>query len=191
MADIQSTSSTFAWTDKEIELLLESIKSYKVECESDGIDWESVKTKYEKITVTFHENYPKNENEDFPHAKNIGILNKARVNSKTKNIRANYKKAIDAGRRSGGGRVIMTFFEICNEIWAGSPATSSIVGGVDTSTVNVTEETHTEGDSQVVPDNQDRRNKISSFLKDERNKRMSRKRSFEQQQLSFQQEELI
>ena len=37
---------TFSWTDKEVELLLESIKIFKVNMEAEGVDWESLRTKY-------------------------------------------------------------------------------------------------------------------------------------------------
>ena len=51
--------AVFTWTDKEIELLLETVKSFKAENDAEGIDWERCRTKYEKIVNIFHENYPK------------------------------------------------------------------------------------------------------------------------------------
>ena len=53
----ETTTTQFSWTDKEIELLLENIKSFKVDQETKAVDWETVKVKYEKITEIFHENY--------------------------------------------------------------------------------------------------------------------------------------
>ena len=147
MTSSQATISTtmFSWTGREIELLLESIKSFKADTENEGIDWESVKTKYEKITVIFHENYPTNDDiENFPRAKEIDTLNKARITSKIKNIRSSYKKAVDAGRRSGGGRLVLTYYELCNDIWSGAPATTSIPGGFDISSISLTTEENIE-----------------------------------------------
>ena len=50
-----------------------------------------------------------------------------------KAVRGNYRKAVDTGRQSDGGRVVATFYELCQEIWAGSPATESIASGVESS----------------------------------------------------------
>ena len=33
----------------EIQLLLESVNQYKCKCEYDGINWESIRSKYERI----------------------------------------------------------------------------------------------------------------------------------------------
>ena len=38
----------FFMTD-EIQLLLESVNQYKCKCEYDGINWESIRSKYERI----------------------------------------------------------------------------------------------------------------------------------------------
>ena len=135
--------------------------------------------------------------DDYHHVNDIDTINKARVTSKIKNIRSSYKKAFDLGKRSGGGRIVMIFYDLCNEIWNGSPATTSSAGGADTSsTANGLDNTTIDEDkekSQVVPvnnDSGDRRNQIAKFLKEERHKRMSKKRSFEQQQAAFYQEDL-
>ena len=37
-----------------------------------------------------------------------------------------FRKAVDAGKRSGGGRVVFTFFNLCENLWGGSPAVTSI-----------------------------------------------------------------
>lgn len=120
-----ASEGSFTWTDKEIELLLETVKAYKVENELQGKDWESIRTKYETITGNFQDSYPKNSDEDYPRSGNrLSKLSRQRVTSKLKNIRSSYKKAVDAGRRSGGGRVVMTFFDLCTDIWSGSPSTT-------------------------------------------------------------------
>ena len=89
--------AVFNWTDKEIELLLETVKSFKVENDAEGIDWESCRTKYEKIMNIFLEIYQKNKDdeENYPRAKSLELLNRTRITSKLKSIRSSYKKAVD------------------------------------------------------------------------------------------------
>ena len=76
---------------------------------AEGADWESLRTKYDKIMEIVHENYPKTGDiEEFPFGECIQELNKALITSKIKKIRSDYKKAVDLGKRSGGGRIITT-----------------------------------------------------------------------------------
>ena len=39
---------------------------------------------------------------------------------------------MDAGRQSGGGRIVATFCDLCSQIWCGSPATESIQAVLET-----------------------------------------------------------
>ena len=39
----------FLKTNDEIQLLLQSVNQYKCKCEYDGINWESIHSKYERI----------------------------------------------------------------------------------------------------------------------------------------------
>lgn len=57
------------------------------------------------------------------------------MTSKLKNIRLKFRQAIDSGKRSGHGRVVLLYFEICESIWGGSPATSTILPGIETGEV--------------------------------------------------------
>ena len=84
--------------------------------------------------MKFCEQYPEVEDEKFPHCKDLGSIAKERVSAKLKSIRTNFKKAVDTGKRSGGGRIIFTFYELCERIWGGCPAVNSISQGIDTST---------------------------------------------------------
>ncbi len=122
----------FTWTDSEVELLLESVKVFSTNCSFEGKDWESVKSKYEKIRQLFAERYPNSPpevtSEEYPKSQCLDSVTKDRIAAKLKSIRKNYKKAVDKGKRSGGGRVVMTFYDICQDIWAGAPATTSIEG---------------------------------------------------------------
>ena len=45
-----------------------------------------------------------------------------------KQLRVKYKKAVDLGKRSGGGRIIMAYFDLCTDMWYDSPSTNSIQG---------------------------------------------------------------
>ena len=41
-------------------------------------------------------------------------------------MRVSNRKALDSGKQSGVGRVVATFFDLCNQICSGSPATESM-----------------------------------------------------------------
>ena len=53
--------------------------------------------------------------------------------TKKKSIRSGIKKAIDCGKKSGGGRVVFTFFDFCNDSWGGCPAVTSIQNCINSS----------------------------------------------------------
>ena len=40
---------------------------------------------------------------------------------------------MDSGRRSGGGRIVAQFYDLCSQIWGGSPATESVDCGIESS----------------------------------------------------------
>ena len=48
----------FLWTDDETELLLSVTHKYKVKKSSQGVDWESVGSKYEDILELFKDALP-------------------------------------------------------------------------------------------------------------------------------------
>ena len=77
----------------------------------------------------------RNDQEDFPHS--TSLFSSERIASKIKDLRKKYKKAVDTGKRSGGGRTVACFFDICNEIWGGCPSTTSIGHGLDTADFGV------------------------------------------------------
>ena len=127
------SAETFSWTDPEIELLLEAVKVFASNCMFNGTDWESVKSKYDKIREILVERYPKikegeRSNPDYPNSKSLERITKDRIAAKLKAVRKNFKKAVDSGKRSGGGRVVMTYYDLCHDIWAGSPSTNSVAG---------------------------------------------------------------
>ena len=46
-------------------------------------------------------------------------------------MRISYRKALNSGKRNRVSRVVATFFDLCNQIWSGSPATESMGKGFD------------------------------------------------------------
>jgi hypothetical protein len=125
------TGQEFVWTDDEVELLLNVVSDYKSKKVAECVDWESVMSKYSDIHTDLLAGIP-DENvfqKDLPHKKEQ--ITKQIVTSKLKAIRTKYRQAVDSGRRSGHGRVVLLFYELC-EVWAGSPATEQIEGGCET-----------------------------------------------------------
>ena len=83
---------TVRWSDDLIEKLLESVKEFKAQKEYEGVDWESVKDKYENIRSLFIKNRrDENDNETFTRDK---------ISSKIKAVRGNYRKAVVLWRLS-------------------------------------------------------------------------------------------
>jgi hypothetical protein len=128
-----SGKKEFVWSDDEVELLLNVVADYKALKASESVDWESVKTKYKDIFERFLAALPEGNTqvcENFPHKKDEIKLQS--LTSKLKAIRLKFRQAVDSGRRSGHGRVVMIYYELCERIWGGSPATEQIDGGIET-----------------------------------------------------------
>ncbi|CAB4016486.1 Hypothetical predicted protein [Paramuricea clavata] len=124
----------FTWTDDKIELLLAVIYEYK------------------------NTRYPRNQDADdqreFPLEKGKNPseeLTKERVVAKIKALRLKCRKALDSGRKSGGGRVVAQFYDICSKIWSGSPAAEAIEGGIDSSLTSENTTTETTNDESSIP----------------------------------------
>ncbi|MED6234061.1 hypothetical protein ATANTOWER_021372, partial [Ataeniobius toweri] len=139
----------FTWSDDEVQLLLQVTLKYKTTKFEEKIDWESCQSKYADIYKDYLEQYPVNggaEGKDFPHVKSA--ITKAQVISKLKAVRGKYRRAVDSGRRSGHGRVVLIFFELCKQIWGGSPATSTLEFGIETADFEAHTEDTTPSDSR-------------------------------------------
>ncbi len=138
----RKTGNEFKWTDDEAELLLTVANEYKVQKSSESVDWESVKSKYDDILVLMQEALPSSPEEaresgkDYPHERSA--ITKQILSTKLKNIRLKYRHAVDSGRRSGHGRVVLLYYELCERIWGGSPATDQIEGGLETGDIDPT-----------------------------------------------------
>ena len=50
-------------------------------------------------------------------------------------IRIKFRAAVDSGRKSGHGRVVLLYFDKCEDIWGGSPATTILPTGIETSQI--------------------------------------------------------
>ena len=135
----KSKAEPFVWTDDEVDLLLSVVLEYKVSRTSENIDWETCQSKYSDILELFQAQYPSPENaaqlgKEFPRKENE--LTKLILTSKMKAIRSKFRAAIDSGRKSGHGRVVLLFFDICQDIWGGSPATTTLASGIETAEIS-------------------------------------------------------
>lgn len=131
----KKTVKEFQWTDDEAELLLNVTHDYKVTKVAEGTDWESVKSKYADILELMKNELPSSTEEasnllkDYPHTKEQ--MTKQILTNKLKAVRLKFRQAVDSGRRSGHGRVVMLYYELCERIWGGSPATEQIESGIE------------------------------------------------------------
>ena len=208
------TGKEFQWTDDEAELLLSVAYEYKVKQSAECVDWESVKSKYDDILELFREALPSTSDEagvkDYPHDR--GAITKIILSTKLKNIRIKFRQAVDSGRRSGHGRVVMIYFEMCQKIWGGSPATEQLDGGIESVDLTVTSEGQTVAESPIgspapQPDDEStsasaqplppeepsvltRRKLIDATLKNHKQNKLKRKVPVDIQLLSCAQEEL-
>ena len=85
--------------------------------------------------------YPSAENaksigKDFPHNKEE--MTKVIITTKLKAVRSKFRAAVDSGRKSGHGRVVLLYFDSCEAVWGGSPTTSTIHTGIEST--DITEE---------------------------------------------------
>ena len=122
---------SFVWSDREVEVLLRLTLEYKLAKRKQNVDWESCQAKYTDLLEVFQERYPTKATDDFPH--DPAAITRTQFTGKLKSIRGKYRRAVETGRRGGHGRVVILFYELCQEIWDASPvATRSIESAVET-----------------------------------------------------------
>ncbi|XP_028414211.1 uncharacterized protein LOC114537269 [Dendronephthya gigantea] len=148
----------FRWTNEMIELLINSIETYKVMCEYEGKDFDADRTKqYEWIRVQMQQIYsaefgpPEAESalsremtkeEKDAHIKKSKSQRDqikkgyGRVQEKVKEIRQNFSSAITNGRRSGSGKIVFAYYDRLVKIYGGSASSEPISTGVDTDIFN-------------------------------------------------------
>ena len=98
--------------------------------------------------------YPRNSTDGFQYSENVEqTLTAKRIGGKLKTIRTNFNKAVDTSKRSGDGRVVLTFYGLCEKLWSGSPAVKSIENSIDTSssTNQSTESTGNNDSKNMTP----------------------------------------
>lgn len=136
----KSKADFFMWTDDEVELLLKVTNEYKDPKTMENIDWESSQNKYTDILEAYKDQYPSTAEDaqelgkEYPHK--MEELTKAILTTKLKSIRLKYRHAVDSGRRSGHGRVVLLYLELCDQIWGGSPATTIMPSGIETTEID-------------------------------------------------------
>ena len=96
-------------------------------------DWESCQSKYADILHLIKQQYATNEEaknmgKDYPD--DVEELTKNIITTKLKAIRAKFRQANDSGKQSGHERVVLLYFELCEQIWGGSPATNMLETGI-------------------------------------------------------------
>ena len=195
----------FIWTDEEITLLLGIVTDYKAGKAAKGLDWSSIKTKIDDLTNTLHERYPDGPANEFPHKTDCEkIFTKERVKNKLKRIRSGYKKAVDSGRKSGGGRIVATFYDECSEIWAGSPAVESTINGIESSLQGADREANEPEDlnssldmnepeedvSEVTTPRDETRRSLLKFLNGKKDDKLNKRLSTDKQLIAIANEEL-
>ena len=111
--DKEANKDIFSWSNDEIQLLLMAALDFKSQCEFEEMDWESKRSKYEQIFELMMKQYPMTVSENY---QNKNSLNKDRITGKLKSIRTGFKKVVDAGKKSGGGRLVLTFFDLCTNL---------------------------------------------------------------------------
>ena len=59
------------------------------------------------------------------------IVTKDRITAKIKIICADFRKVVDSGKKSDGGRVVFIFCSLCQSLWGSTPAVNSIPNSID------------------------------------------------------------
>ena len=68
-----------------------------------------------------------------------------------KRIKFGYRKAVDSGRRSGGGRVVTILFDKCAELWSGCLAVEAMDNGIETAEEIPGDDNPDESESGLLP----------------------------------------
>lgn len=154
--------------------MLKFVREYKSTCDFQGVDFEAdLQSLYTEVRRCMASLYPddfgtpsltetetsikdidKEEYEIFKSQNDEEKLaikkGNDRVKEKIKNIRQDYRNAVNKGSRSGSGKIVKENFDLLNEIWGGSPATSTIPFGIDGDMME--ESVQNDNDSQVQGD---------------------------------------
>ena len=167
----EKKKTKWVWSDDKVEEMLKFVREYKSTCDFQGIDFEAdLQSLYTEVRRCMASLYPddfgtpsltetetsikdmgKEEYESFKsqnHEEKLAIKKGYdRVKEKIKNIRQDYRTAVNKGSRSGSGKIVKENFDLLNEIWGGSPATSTVPFGIDGDLME--ESVQDENDSEV------------------------------------------
>ena len=146
----KKTPKVRAWTPERVETLLKYLKEYKVTCVFNGKDFEqdlsAMCTEIRRcLARDFCDEFgPESPTEPQRPSKEMTIeeyqdykkrldgeqvlIKKGydRVKEKIRNVRQDFRAAVNKGTRSGSGRIVQENYELLSEIWGGSPATTSL-----------------------------------------------------------------
>ena len=76
-----TSDKNFTWTDEDINLLLHVVRTaLKKKKTGEGVDWITVKSKYEDLTKKFSEKY--NKKDKFPRGSDLRSFNEQRTQNK-------------------------------------------------------------------------------------------------------------
>lgn len=161
----KKTPKVISWSPERVELLLKYLKEYKVTCDFNGKEFEQdLSAMYTEIrrclAVDFCDEFgPESPTEPEKPLKDMtceeyqgykkrldkkqGLTKKGydRVKEKIRNVRQDFRAAVNKGTRSGSGRIVQENYELLSEIWGGSPATTSLSFGIDGGTIGVDDDT--------------------------------------------------
>lgn len=103
---------------------------------SESTDWESRQSKYADMLQLFKQQYPKKE--EAPKMIILIMLKRLQRASYQQNLRrreTNFARLLILGKKSGNGRVVLLYFELCEQRWGGYPATNILETGTESSEV--------------------------------------------------------
>ena len=124
----EANKDMFSWSDDEIRWLLMAALDFKSQCEFDGMNWNSKRSKYKQILELMMKQYPITISKNY---QNKNLLNKDRITAKLKSIiQTDFKKAVDTGKKSVCGRLVSTFYDLFTNFLGGSPVVTGLPFGV-------------------------------------------------------------
>ena len=136
-----------------VESLLECLNDLKSQYKLKGLDFESDLIRlYQKVRTMMTKRYitgefgtvalSEVEGHDKPYMKaKIADENKAikighdRIKQKIKDVRQDYRKTVNEGRRNGIGKLVINNWDLLKDLWGGSPATAAILNSCSTTEV--------------------------------------------------------
>ena len=130
---MSQTKDSWQWTEAETRLLLSTTLDFKASQAQAAMEWEANRKKYALICAALLAAYPENGGKEYPHKAKISTKS---VAAKLKAVRSKFRDAVNSGKKSGHGRVVFLFYDLCSDIWSGTPGCERSEYGHETATVN-------------------------------------------------------